>query len=130
CTTALVIVMVLGPGLLWRPLTEKKIGLGFVPLPGLAILAIAGGLVWVLVGPLGQQAAAFLVLGPVLGLMLGALLSVDEDLLSAEERRTLLIVGLPLGIAIARSVWSWGPAGEFFEGTVSRSLNPEPRTDS
>jgi hypothetical protein len=130
CTTALVITLLLGPGLLWRPLTERKIGLGFVPLPGFAILAVAGGLVWVLVNPLGQQSAAFLVLGPVLGVMLGALLSLDEDLLTSEERRTLLIVGLPLGIAIARSVWSYGPAGEFFEATVSRSLNPEPRTDS
>src|SRR4029077_17177081 len=130
CTTALVIVMPLGPGLLWSALTGRRIGLGFVPLPGFAILAVAGGLVWVLVGPLGQQAAAFLVLGPGLGLMLGALLSLDEDLLTGEERRTLLIVGLPLGIAIARSVWSYGPAGEFFEAQVSRSLNPEPRSDS
>jgi hypothetical protein len=130
CTTALVITLLLGPGLLWRPLTERKIGLGFVPLPGFAILAVAGGLVWVLVGPLGQQAAAFLVLGPVLGLMLGALISVEEDLLSSEERRTLLIVGLPLGIAIARSIWSYGPAGELYEATVSRTLNPEPRSDS
>ena len=130
CTTALAITLLLGPGLLWRPLTERKIGLGFVPLPGFAILVVAGGLVWVLVDPLGQQAAAFLVLGPVLGLMLGALLSVEEDLLSAEERRTLLIVGIPLGIAIARSIWSYGPGGELFEATVSRSLNPEPRSDS
>jgi hypothetical protein len=129
-TTALVITLLIGPGLLWRPLTDRQIGLGFVPLPGFAILAIAGGLVWVLVNPLGQQAAAFLVLGPVLGLMLGALLSADEDLLTPEERRTLLIVGLPLGIAIARSIWSWGPGGELFEAQVSRSLNPEPRSDS
>jgi hypothetical protein len=130
CTTALVVTLLLGPGLLWRPLTERKIGLGFVPLPGFAILAVGGGLVWVLVGPLGQKAAAFLVLGPVLGLILGALLSSDEDLLTPEERRTLIIVGLPLGIAIARSVWSYGPAGELYEATVSRTLNPEPRSDS
>jgi hypothetical protein len=130
CTTALVITLLLGPGILFRPLTDREIGLGFVPLFGFAILAVAGGLVWVLVGPLGQKAAAFLVLGPVLGLMLGALLESDGDLLSAEERRTLAIVGIPLGIAIARSIWSFGPGGELFEATVSRSLNPEPRSDS
>lgn len=130
CTTALVITLLLGPGILFRPLTDRKIGLGFVPLFGFAVLAVAGGLVWLLVNPLGQKAAAFLVLGPVLGLMLGALLESDGDLLSAEERRTLAIVGIPLGIAIARSIWSFGPAGELFEATASRTLNPEPRSDS
>ena len=130
CTTALVIVLLLGPGLLWRPLSKRRMGLGFVPLPGFAILVVAGGLVWLLVNPLGQKAAAFLVLGPVLGLMLGALLESDGDLLSPEERRTLAIVGIPLGIAVARSIWSFGPGGELFEATVSRSLNPEPRSDS
>ena len=130
CTTALVITLLLGPGILLRPLTDRKIGLGFVPLLGFAVLVVAGGLLWVLVNPLGQKAAAFLVLGPVLGLMLGALLESDGDLLSPEERRTLAIVGIPLGIAIARSIWSFGPQGELFEATVSRSLNPEPRSDS
>lgn len=131
CTTALVVVLLLGPGLLWRPLRERRMRLGFVPLPGIAILIVAGGLVWVLAGPLGGKTAAFAVLGPVLGLMLGALLSLgDEELLDGEERRALLIVGLPLGIAIARSVWSLGPAGELYEGTISRTLNPEPRPDS
>jgi hypothetical protein len=131
CTTALAITLLLGPGILYRPLTERQIGLGFVPLPGFAILALAGGLVWVLAGPLGGREAAFLVLGPVLGLMLGALWeSGPEDLLSPEERRTLLIVALPLGIAIARSFWSLGPAGELYEGSASRTFNPEPRPDS
>lgn len=129
-TTMLAITLLLGPGILIRPLTDRKIGLGFVPLFGFATLAVAGGLLWVLVGPLGQKEAAFLVLGPVLGLMLGALLESDEDLLTGEERRVLAIVGIPLGIAIARSIWSFGPGGELFEATVSRSLNPEPRSDS
>ena len=131
CTTALAITLLLGPGILYRPLSERQMRLGFVPLPGFAILAVAGGLVWVLAGPLGGREAAFLVLGPVLGLMLGALWeSGPENLLSAEERRTLLIVALPLGIAIARSFWSLGPSGELYEATVSRTFNPEPRPDS
>ncbi len=41
-----------------------------------------------------------------------------------------MIVGLPMGIAIARSVWSLGPVDEMFEGTIARTLNPEPRPDS
>ena len=131
CTTALAITLLLGPGILYRPLSERQMRLGFVPLPGFAILAVAGGLIWVLAGPLGGREAAFLVLGPVLGLMLGALWeSGPEDLLSPEERRTLLIVALPLGIAIGRSFWSLGPAGELYEGTVSRILSAEPRPDS
>ena len=41
-----------------------------------------------------------------------------------EEQRALLIVGLALGLAIGRALWSLGPAGELYEGTISRTLFP------
>ncbi len=72
CTTALAVTLLIGPGLLWRSLSEKRMRLGFVPLIGVAVLVGAGGVIWVLAGPLGGKEAAFVALGPVLGLMLGA----------------------------------------------------------
>ena len=34
----------------------------------------------------------------------------------------LLIVSLALGLAIGRSLWSLGPEGELFEGTISHTI--------
>ena len=45
-TTTLAIALLLGPGLLWRALAEREIGLGYLALPGLGLLAASGGLAW------------------------------------------------------------------------------------
>jgi hypothetical protein len=130
-TTALAIALLLGPGLLWRA-TGRSLRLAFLPLPGLALLIIAAGLAWVLAGDVEPRTACFVVLAPVLGLMLGALVGLrpEEDLLDGEEKRVLLIVSLALGLAIGRSLWSLGPEGELFEGTISHTIVPEGRPDS
>ena len=47
-----------------------------------------------------------------------------------EEHRALLIVGCALGFAIARALWSLGPAGELYAGTISRTLEVGGRSDS
>ena len=41
-TTALAIVLLLGPGAAWRALGTRRISLAVVPLPGLALLALTG----------------------------------------------------------------------------------------
>lgn len=130
-TTALAIVLLLGPGLLWRAM-GRSLRLAFLPLPGLALLALTAGLAWVLADEVDPQLACFIVLAPVLGLMLGALVGLgpEEDLLDGEEKRVLLIVSLGLGLAIGRSLWSLGPEGELFEGTISHTIVPEGRPDS
>jgi hypothetical protein len=131
CTTALAVTLLLGPGILWRASTGRTLRLAFLPMPGLALLVAAACLAWLLAPEVDPVLVCFAVLGPVLGLMLGALLGLGpEDLLEGEERRVLLLVGLALGIAIGRSLWSIGPAGELYEGSISRTLVPEGRPDS
>ncbi|HEY3434743.1 MAG TPA: hypothetical protein VGK41_03740, partial [Solirubrobacterales bacterium] len=130
-TTALAITLLLGPGLLWRA-TGRSLRLAFLPLPGLALLALTAGLAWVLADEVDPQLACFIALAPVLGLMPAALVKLgpEEDLLDREEKRVLLIVSLGLGLAIGRSLWSLGPEGELFEGTISHTIVPEGRPDS
>jgi Dolichyl-phosphate-mannose-protein mannosyltransferase len=131
CTSALAIALLLGPGILWRALGNGRIRLGFLFLPGLGLLAATGGLAWLLAGSVEPKLVCFAVFGPVLGLMLGALIGSEQgDLLDPEERRVLLYVSLVLAVAIGRSMWSLGTTGELFEGTISRNLVAEPRPDS
>jgi len=114
-TTALAIALLLGPGLLWRSL-GRSLRLAFLPLPGLALLALTAGLAWAVAGEIEPRLVCFVILAPALGLMLGALVGLgpEKDLLDSEEKRILLIVSLGLGLAIGRSLWSLGPEGELF----------------
>ena len=130
-TAALAVTLLLGPGILWRALSERRIGLAFLPLPGMGLLVLTAGLAWVLSHSVEPRLVCFGVLAPTLGLLLGGLLGGGpEDMLDGEEQRALLIVGLALGLAIGRALWSLGPAGELYEGTISRTLVPEGRPDS
>jgi hypothetical protein len=130
-TAVLAFTLLLGPGILWRALSERDVGLGFLPLPGFALLIATGALAWLLADVMEPRLACFAVLAPVLGLLLGGLLGVgSDDLLAPEEQRTLVLISLALGLAIARSLWSLGPIAELYEGSISRTLVPEGRPDS
>lgn len=130
-TTALALTLLLGPGLLWRAVTGRRLRLAFVPVVGLAVLCALASGVWLLAGGLGARTATDALVVPLLGLLLGGLLGAGpEDLLDPEEQRVLGVMCLALGLAIARTLWSLGPAGELYEGTVSRTLVAEPRPDS
>lgn len=130
-TTALAITLLLGPGLILRS-RGRALRLAFLPLPGLALLALTAAVAWPAAGAIEPRLACFVILGPVLGLMLWALvrLGPEQELLDREERRVLLIVSLALGVAIGRSLWSLGPEGELFEGSISHTIVPEGRPDS
>jgi hypothetical protein len=130
-TAALAVTLMLGPGVAWRALGGRPIGLGFLALPGLAMLAAVGGLCWALAGSIAPKTLAFACCAPLLGLLLGILVaSGPEDVFDPEEQRALAITSLALVLAVAKSLWSIGPAGEFLGGTISRTLNPEGRPDS
>jgi hypothetical protein len=130
-TAALAIALLLGPGILWRALSGRRVGLAFLPLPGMGLLVLTAGLAWLLSHSVEPRLVCFAVLAPTLGLLLGGLLGGGpEDMLDGEEQRALLIVGLALGLAVGRALWSLGPVGELYEGTISRTLVPEGRPDS
>jgi hypothetical protein len=131
CTAALAVTLMLGPGVVWRANGGRLRSLGFLAIPGLVILVAVGGLAWALGGSVDPRTVAFASCGPILGLMLGALIgSGPEDVFDPEEQRALLIAALALVLVLAKSVWSVGPAGELYAGTISRTLNPEGRPDS
>lgn len=129
-TSALAITLLLGPGLLLRA-KGRSLRLAFLPLPGLALLALTAGIAWIAAAEIEPRLACFVILAPVLGLM-GALLGLgpEEDLLDRDEKRMLLLVSLGLGLAIGRSLWSLGPEGELFEGSISHTIVAEGRPDS
>jgi Dolichyl-phosphate-mannose-protein mannosyltransferase len=132
CATALALTLLLGPGLLWRAGEGgRRPSLGFLALPGMALLALGGGLAWLLSRSVEPDLSCFMVFGPVLGLLLGGMIGAGpEDLLDPEERFILLVVGCALGFAIARAVWSGGPDGELYRGGISRTLEVGNRSDS
>ncbi len=130
-TTALALALLLGPGIAWRALGEGRTSLGFLFLPGLALLIAIGGLAWALGGEVAPRTVCFALAGPALGFLLGVLLwAGPEEILEPEERRCLLVVGCVLGLAIARALWSLGPEGELYAGTISRTLEVGDRSDS
>jgi hypothetical protein len=132
CTVALTLTLLFGPGLIWRGIDRGRApSLGFLALPGLGIMILAGIAIWLLGGAIDPELASFLILGPVLALLLGCLISAGgEDLLEPGEHWALLIVGCALGFAIGRVLWSSGPEGELYAGGVSRTLQASNRSDS
>jgi len=133
CTLALALALLLGPGVAWRALgpAARPLSLGFLPLPGLVMMIGAGGLAWALANRIDPRTVCFALFVPVLGFVVGTLvLAGPRELLSREERRVLLVVGCVLGLAVGRSLWSLGPEGELFAGTISRTLEVGDRSDS
>jgi hypothetical protein len=133
CTLALVLSLLLGPGLAWRALgpADRPLSLGFLPLPGLAMMIGGGCIAWALATSIGPRQVCFALFVPVLVFLLGTLLLTGQrELFTREERRVLLVVGCVLGLAISRSLWSLGPEGELYAGTISRTLEVGDRSDS
>ncbi len=131
-TAVMVIVLVLGPGLLWRARgSTRRLELGFVPLLGLGLLVLTGGLAWVLAGAVSPRIVSAVVLVPILAMILAAVARTDpRDLFTLEERSVLVIFICVLGIAAARALWSLGPVGELLGGSIYRTLEVGDRPDS
>jgi hypothetical protein len=131
CTAALAVVLVLGPGLLCRASHKCELELGFLPLPGLALLACTGGLAWTLANQIDPWVVCLAVFAPVMAWLLAGVFHADADrMLQPDERRALLVVGCVLGLVIARGLWSLGPSGELYSGSISRTLEVGDRSDS
>ena len=132
CTVALVLSLMFGPGVVWRALDgRRRPTLGFIFLPGLILLVAVGILAWVLAPGSDPRAICFAFFAPVLGgIGLAILATPPEDLFTHDEQRALLVAGALLGLAIGRALWSLGPSGELYGGTISRTLEVGDRSDS
>lgn len=131
-TAVLAVTLLLGPGIALRTRpTVPRLGLGFLPIPGLALLAVTGGLAWALADAVSPRTFCSIVLiAALLCVLLSVLRAGPGEILDREERRVLLVAGCVLGLAIARTLWSLGPSGELYAGTVSRTLEVGDRSDS
>lgn len=130
-TACLALTLLLGPGVVWRARAgERRPGLGFLFLPGLALLAAVAGVAWALAPEVDPAVVSYAAFVPVMPALLAGLLGAGpDDVFEPEEHRALLIVGCALGLAIMRAVWSMGPAGELYGGTIARTLEVGDRSD-
>ena len=105
-TAALTLVLMLGPGLALRAYSARaRVALGFVPLPGLALLPGTGSLAWILAPRISPRAVSALIVIPVLVWLLASVLrSRSDELVEAAERWALLVTVAVLGIAVARAL--------------------------
>lgn len=126
---ALVLVLVLGPGLIWRGVHARS--LLSVLWPGPLWLALGGCVCWLLGGLVAPR---FVALGWV-GLTLSALAALGlrhrvwRAWTPLETRLLALIAIVVLGTT-AKAAFSGGPKGELYAGSISRTLEVGDRSDS
>lgn len=122
--------LLLGPGLVLRTFRRMAaMPLGFVPLPGMALLAATGGLIWVTDGPFTAAGRARLVLAPVL-IVVAIMAARLRPSLRQGEGATLALASAAFAATLGRTLWSLGPPGELYGGTISRTLEVGDRSDS
>jgi len=129
------ITMFLSPGLLLRDLylrwSNKLLPFIWIPVPGLLGASILGLLSWA--GPSWASGTLIstLGLGSLFFYSIYSLLRTSiHALTSRAERKALLVIVLLTAVATAKSIYSVSPAGELYEGTISRTLEVGDRSDS
>ena len=132
-TTMLATVLLLGPGLALRARWARCTGLplGFVPLVGIGALATVGVACGLTAQHVDPRTTA---LGGVLAILVATGLASarpDRVLVDRGEREALAVSGLVLLFVLGRMLWSLGPEGELYGGSISRTLEvgdrPDPR---
>jgi hypothetical protein len=133
-TAVLVVTVLLGPGIAIRACRPRMLpSITFLAFPGLALLVLAGLTSWALARTINPQLISDLWLGPVVaGVGMCAVVrgGALDRALSPGERRAIVVYALVLCVAVAKGLWSVGPAGELYAGTVSRTLEVGDRSDS
>ena len=131
-TTALVLVFVWGPGLLWHRRATSTAGQA-VLLVGLGplLLAVLGVGLWAAGLIFPPQTAGLAVVGTAWFCLGWAAWWRDFDFdASRATRRVLGVSALIVAAVVAKSAYSAGPSGELFRGTISRNFEMSDRIDS
>lgn len=131
-TAALSVVLIFGPGVAIRARHPDRLRqIGFLALPGLAVLTVTACVAWILARSVDPRAVCTVLLAPVVTwLFVSVWRAGDTQIFTSDERRVLAIVAAVLGVAVARSLWSLGPTGELLGGTTFRTLEVSERSDS
>lgn len=127
---AAAMVAFLAPGLMLR---QKRTNLPFIfiPVPGIMILTLVGLLAWI--GPSALSARSICRIGLGLLVLLATYRLLQTPLsrcTTSVERQVFFVFLLLVAIGSAKSIYSFGPAGELYAGRVSRTLEPGWRSDS
>lgn len=128
-TVGLTIVMVLGPGLVWR--AARKGGFISVIWPGPLALCLGGAVCWGLGGSFAPEHIALTWVALTVAIVgwLGWRMRVWSLWSEVEKRVLLLFVWCVVG-ASAKAAFSGGPPGELYAGYISRTLEVGDRPDS
>lgn len=125
-------VFTLGPGLAlvrafgWSP----RVGVGALPIPGFVCLALVGLAAWLLSHLIPPVTTARTLLWLLtLGLAVAAAWPGERTGLRLDRSAALVLVLLTL-VVIGRDLYYFGPPGEFYGGTVSRTYEASNRPDS
>jgi hypothetical protein len=122
-----------GPGLAWRALRWRSAAgrphVAWTWLPGLLVLASVGLVSWAAAAYVSAAAVCRVLLAPVLLLCVAALVR-GSTVVDRDEGRLLLVSAVACAIALARAGYSQGPVGELAAGTIARTLEVGPYSDS
>lgn len=134
-TLLVVLALLVGPGLLLRAHFWPNAPLAAVPVPGLAWLTLVGGLGWLATGlsagGVPSRAIVVALLLPTLAwVTLGTARLGLRSLVRPGERFALCVMACVAVFAVAKALWSLGPVGELYGGTISRTLEVGDRSDS
>ncbi len=128
------LTLFLGPGLILRAALcrrGRQISFVWVPVPGSLGLAVCGFMNWV--APPGispEMFARSVVLILALSIAAACLKYKIFSPLTKTERKALAVVCLLTLLCTAKAIYSLGPEGELYGGTVSRTLEVGGRSDS
>jgi hypothetical protein len=135
-TAVLAATLLAGPGIAiraWRP--GWLASMTYLALPGLALLIVAGLVDWALTA--GFHLSLPLITDPwlvavivVTGFTALRRPEAVNAAVSVAERHVLVVYGIVLSVVVAKALWSVGPVGELYGGTVSRTLEVGDRSDS
>jgi hypothetical protein len=122
----------LGPGVVLRRLRPRGLitNTAFVWIPGAMYLLAVGTIAWGLEKWIDPTVVCIVLLLPVPAAVLWCASRWTTDLVPVGERSALLLFLLVVLVGIGVSTYSRGPEGELYGGTISRTLEAGPRSDS
>ncbi len=128
-TVALALVLVLGPGILWR--AWRRTSLLSLLWVGPLWLALGGTVCWALGGSIAPTWIALAwVIGTLLGLVWFSLCRPIWQSWSTTELRVIVLLPICVLGAASKAAFSGGPPGELYHGRISRTLEIGDRGDS
>ena len=105
--------------------------MSYLALPGIGLLVGIGLLTWLLASRTSSRAVTTALVAMVLVSLSATFATRDlSAALSRAEVKVLIVFAVVLMVATGKAMWSLGPSGELYRGTVSRTLEVGDRSDS